>query len=147
MAKIMASTTIERPTDEVWKFLLDESNMPKWIPGLLEEKVTSAGPIGMGTTLQVKNKAWPHQFEFRITEFEPGRKSTMEVTSPHMVRGSIETFALENADGKTKLNLTFDLKLNGVYSLLGPFVVRSNRKAAETEVGNLKRVVESGSKS
>ena len=146
MAKIVASTTIERPTDEVWNFLLDAPSWKKWIPGLLEGKVTSEGPIGMGTTLQVKNKAWPHQFEFRITEFEPGRKSTMDVTSPHMVRGSRETFALENAEGKTKLSLTLDLKLHGFYSLVGPFVVPSQRKGGETEVGNLKRVLESGSK-
>ena len=147
MAKIVASTTIERPTDEVWKFMLDVSSLPKWIPGLLEGKVTSEGPIGMGTTLQVKNSSWPKQAEFRITEFEPGQKSVMEVTSPPMIRGSIETFALENTEGKTKLSLTFDMKLNGFYSLIGPFVVPSQRKIAETEVGNLKRVLESESKS
>jgi len=147
VAKIVASTTIERPTDEVWSFMLDASNMPKWIPGFLEEKVTSAGPIGMGTTLQVKNSAWPHLVEFRITEYEPGRKSTMEVASPSMMKGSRETFALENAEGKTKLSLTMDMKLNGIYSLLGPFVGRSLRKGGETEVRNLKRTLESGIKS
>jgi len=143
MAKIAASTTIERPTDEVWKFMLDVSSLPKWIPGLLEGKVTSEGPIGIGTTLQVKNSAWPKQAEFRITEFEPGRKSVMEVTSPPMMKGTRETFALENAEGKTKLSLTLDMKLNGFYSLVGPFVVPSQRKIAETEIGNLKRVLES----
>jgi len=147
MAKIQASTTIERPTEEVWNFMLEVSNLPKWVPGLLEGKVTSDGPIGMGTTIQVKNSAWPKLVEFRITEYEPGRKATMDITSPAAARGSRETFALENAEGKTKMSLTFDMKLNGFYSLVGPFVVPSQRKIAETEVGNLKRAVESGSKS
>lgn len=147
MAKIVVSSTIERPTDEVWKFMLDASSWQKWIPGLLQGKVTSEGPIGMGTTLQVKNSAWPHSVEFRISEFEPGRKSVMEVTSPPMMKGTRETFTLENAEGKTKLNLTLDLKLHGFYSLVGPFVVPSQRKGGETEVGNLKRELESGSKS
>ena len=147
MAKIVVGTTIERPADEVWKFMLDVPSLPKWIPGLLEGKVTSEGPIGVGTTLQVKNTAWPHQVEFRITEFEPGRKSVMDVTSPPMMKGTRETFALESAEGKTKLSLTLDLKLHGFYSLVGPFVVPSQRKGGETEVGNLKRVLESGSKS
>jgi len=147
VAKIVASTMIERPTNEVWNFMLDVSSLPKWIPGLLEGKVTSEGPIGMGTTLQVKNSAWPKLVEFRITEYEPGRKATMDITFPQAARGSRETFALENAEGKTKLNLTFDMKLNGLYSLVGPFVVPSQRKIAKTEVGNLKRVMESGAKS
>jgi len=143
MAKIEASTTIDRPAEKVWNFMLDVSSLPKWIPGLLEGKVTSEGPIGMGTTLQVKNSAWPKLVEFLITEYEPGRKATMDITFPHAARGSRETFVLENIEGKTKMSLTFDMKLNGLYSLVGPFVAPSQRKIAETEVGNLKRVLES----
>jgi hypothetical protein len=97
----------------------------------------------MGTTLQMKNSASPKLVEFRITEFEPGRKSTMDVTTPQMMRGSRETFALENAEGKTRVNLTMDLKLHGFYTLVGPLVARSMRKGGETELGNLKRILES----
>ena len=146
MAKIEASTTIERPSDEVWRFMTDVTKLPQWIPGLLEGKLTSEGPLGVGSTLQVKNSGRPNQIVFRVMEYEPGRKSTMEVTFPHMMSGSRETFALENAEGRTKVNLTLDLKLNGLYPLVGPFIVRSMRKEGETEVGNLKRIVESGNK-
>ena len=147
MAKIEACTTIERPTDEVWTFMIDASNLPKWVPGNLEGKVTSEGPLGVGSMLLLKNSAWPKLVEFRITEYEPGRKTTMEVTTPQMIRGSVETFALENAEGRTKVDMTLDLKLNGFSSLLGPFVARSMRKEGEREVGNLKRIMESGSRS
>jgi carbon monoxide dehydrogenase subunit G len=147
MAKIETSTTIDRPVDEVWNFMLDVSSLPKWIPGNIEGKVTSEGPIGVGTTLRMKNSASPKLVEFRITGFEPGRKSTMEVTTPQMMRGSIETFALEDADGMTKVNLSFDMKLHGFYSLVGPLVARSMRKGGETEIGNLKRVLESKAQS
>ena len=143
MAKIEASTTVDRPVEEVWNFMLDVSSLPKWIPGSLGGKVTSEGPIGMGTTLEMKNSASPKLVEFRITEFEPGRKSTMDVTTPQMMRGSRETFALENAEGKTRVNLTMDLKLHGFYTLVGPLVARSMRKGGETELGNLKRILES----
>ena len=143
MAKIEASTTVDRPIEKVWNFMIDASNLPKWVPGNLEGRITSEGPIGMGATLQMKNSGWPKLVEFRVTEYEPGRKTTMEVTTPQMIKGSVETFTLENAEGKTKVNMTMDLKLNGLSSLVGPFVARTMKKEGQTEVGNLKRILES----
>lgn len=147
MTKIEAGTTIARTTDEVWNFMLDVSNGPKWIPGQLEGKVTSDGPIGVGSRIQVKNSAWPHLIEFHVMGYEPGRKITMDVIAPQMMKGSTETFAIEGAEGRTNVTLTMNLKLHGLSSLLGPFVMPSLRKGAVTEVGNLKRILESGDKS
>jgi uncharacterized membrane protein len=38
VAKIEASATVERPTDEVWRFVIDFPSGPKWDPDLLECK-------------------------------------------------------------------------------------------------------------
>ena len=53
MAKIEANVIIDRPVEDVWSFMLDVSSLPKWIPGNLEGKVTSEGPIGMGTRFRI----------------------------------------------------------------------------------------------
>jgi len=36
--KIKASAIVERPVEEVWKFMTDLENTPKWDPGVLEVK-------------------------------------------------------------------------------------------------------------
>jgi uncharacterized protein YndB with AHSA1/START domain len=46
MVKIVASVLIDRPVEEVWKFVMDLSKLPKWNTGILEAKQTSAGPLG-----------------------------------------------------------------------------------------------------
>lgn len=143
MAKIEASIVVDRPVEEVWRFVIDFPNAPKVDPGLIECKVTSEGPLGVGTTLQSRRTTrGANLIVWHVTEYEPGRKLTAEVTSPNMMKGSRNTTTLENAEGKTKLSVAWDLKLNGFYSLLRPFIAPSMRKLCETQVGNLKRVLE-----
>jgi len=145
MAKIEASVMIDRPVEEVWKFISDLSNNgPKWNPGILEVKQTSAGPLGVGTTLQTKwSSTRMPQAVSRVTEYEPSRKITAEVTSPQMMRGSRESLSLESIEGKTRFNSEWELKFNGFFRLVGPFQVGSTRRFNETRVGNVKRILES----
>jgi uncharacterized protein YndB with AHSA1/START domain len=51
MARTEASAIIDRPIADVWKFMTDISNTPKWDPGVLEVRLTSASPPRLGTTL------------------------------------------------------------------------------------------------
>ena len=55
MARFETSVTIDRPVEEVWKFITDLSNMPKW-SNILESKQTSPGPMGVGTMIQDTRK-------------------------------------------------------------------------------------------
>ena len=135
---------IDRPAEPVWKFISDNNNAPKWNPGVLELKQTSAGPIGVGTTLLSKWSTRPFLAESRITEYEPNRKITAEVTSPKMMRGTREILGLENIEGKTKLISVWVLKLNGFYRLLAPFRVGGVRRFNEVRVSNVKRILEHG---
>jgi carbon monoxide dehydrogenase subunit G len=144
MTKIESIAVIDRPAEVVWKFISDNNNAPKWNPGVLELKQISTGPLGVGTTLQSR---WSTRLSLavsRITEFEPGRKLTAEVTSPRMLMGSRESLSLETVEGKTKLTSVWELKFNGIYKLVGPFQVGGVRRFNEARVINLKRILESG---
>ena len=144
MAKIGASVVVDRPVDEVWSYATDWAKGPQWDPGLIECKVTSEGPLGVGTTLQSKRTSrGAHLILWHITEFEPGRKLTAEATSPQMMRGSRNMMTFESAEGKTKVDIAWDTKFNGFYSLLGPLLAPSFKKTCETQLGNLKRILES----
>ena len=141
MAIIESSIMIEKPVEEVWNFLTDlTNNGPKFQPGLIEMRQTSSGPVGVGTTFQ--SKRTNGTFLFRITEYEPNRRLTIEFTSG-AISGSRYVSNLENMGGKTKLTLTAEPKLGGFYRLLGPFVIRNIKKENETALNNLKRILES----
>lgn len=88
---------------------------------------------------------------FRILEFEPNRRFYIEATSGEgrgaAVVGTKMGFVLEPMGGKTKLDAVWDVKVHGFYRLMGPLVSRSAKKEAETQVGNIKRMLESEAKS
>jgi carbon monoxide dehydrogenase subunit G len=139
---------IDRPVDEVWRFVTDVEKMVKFDPGVLEVKVTSAGPNGVGTTAMSKRS--DGVYTFRCTEYELNRRFFLEFTSEKgrgaALRGTREGVVLEPMDGKTKLDSVWDLKLNGFYRLMGPMLSRSVKKQSEALVGNIKRMIESEAK-
>ncbi len=60
-----------------------------------------------------------------------------------MIRGTRESLSLENIEGKTKLNIMWELKFNGFYRLVGPLLVGRFRKSNEVMLSNVKHTLES----
>ena len=85
-----ATVVIDRPIDEVFAFLADGENDPKFSSRVLEIAKTTDGPPGVGTVYAstVKDGGVKSKREFRLTEFEPptnirwAEMSTNPVTAP-----------------------------------------------------------------
>jgi uncharacterized membrane protein len=78
---------IDRPIDEVFAFLSDFANIPKWNYYVLEVRQLSDSPIGVGTTYHQVRKT--DQQDFRIIEFEPNHTvavKTLPQSSPSFER-------------------------------------------------------------
>lgn len=50
MPRIQTSITINRPIEQVFAFVTDFGKAVQWQPGIVEAKMTSTGPAGMGST-------------------------------------------------------------------------------------------------
>jgi hypothetical protein len=78
---------IDRPIDEVFAFLSDFENIPKWNYYVLEVRQLSESPIGTGTTYHQVRKT--DEQVFRIIEFEPNNTvavKTLPRSSPSFER-------------------------------------------------------------
>jgi uncharacterized membrane protein len=76
---------IDRPVEEVFAFLSDFENIPKWNYYVLEVRQLSEGSIGVGTTYHQVRKS--DQQDLRIIEFEPGHTvavKTLPQSSPDL---------------------------------------------------------------
>ena len=49
MIKAEQTVVIDRPIEEVFAYVTDQTNTPYWQAGLVEVQRTTAGPIGVGT--------------------------------------------------------------------------------------------------
>jgi uncharacterized membrane protein len=78
---------IERPVEEVFAFLSDFANIPKWNYYVLEVRKLSDNPSGVGTTYHQVRKT--DEQDFRIIEFEPNYTvgvKTLPQSSPSFER-------------------------------------------------------------
>jgi len=140
MAKVEASVMIDRSSAEVWKFMTDLSNFPKWNPDVLEARQTSEAPLGVGTTLFVRSPRTA--LNARVIEYEKNRKFSFESTSGP-IQGTTTTFGMETIEGKTRLTRVIDLRLIGFYKLIGPIAARRARRKVSAQLGNIRRLLES----
>jgi carbon monoxide dehydrogenase subunit G len=142
MAKIQASVTIERPAEAVWRFIMDTSTWPELYPDVLDVKQTSPGPLGLGTTFSARMQRWGN-LSWHVKEYEPNKKYTDEFTSPGFIKGMTDTISLETFEGKTRLTEIQDMKVNGFYRLLGPYITRTARRTIRARLDKTKYLLES----
>ena len=139
---MQVSVIVDRPVDDVWKFVTDPSN--HWDPGSLEMKQVSPGPPEVGAIFKVLRASYPREMDFRLAQYEPNRKFTFEVDSGP-IRGSRFEYDLEAVEEKTKLTEIADYDMPGFFKLLSPIFGREGKIRSEGmgRVGTVKALLES----
>ena len=143
MVNVEVSTVINRPIDEVFAFVANFENHPKWETNFQSVKLLTSSPTGVGTSYQCELKL-PGQSatsKFEITEYEVNRKISFEgeAAGPAKPKGS---FLLEPVAGGTKLTLLPRPEFRGLFRLLEPMMAGYVRKQNEEHLSNLKRLLE-----
>jgi carbon monoxide dehydrogenase subunit G len=140
------SAHIDRPIDEVFAFLADGENDPKFSPRVLEIHKTTDGPVGVGTVYasKVKDAGMKTEREFKLTEFAPPNRIRWAEISKNLVTASSGGYDLVEEDGGTRLTVFNELEGHGVGKLILPLALRAARKDADAFAERIKRAVEAG---
>jgi len=122
---IEKSTVINRPVEDVWNFVSDFRNAPKW--GFVKEvEQTSEGPLGFGTTFRHGAKVMGKRlvYEDRIAEWEPNRKVTVWSDRNFRKKPAYVRIALEPVDRKTRMIIVTGYAApSGLWKLIMPILV------------------------
>jgi uncharacterized protein YndB with AHSA1/START domain len=143
-----ATTLIERPIEEVFAFLADGENDPKFSPRVLEIAKTTDGPPGVGTTYAstVKDAGVKTKREFKITEFEEPTRIRWTEVSKNLVMAPEGGYDLARADDSTRVTIHNVLEGHGLGKLIEPLALRSARKGADDFARSIKTAVESATR-
>jgi uncharacterized protein YndB with AHSA1/START domain len=139
-----ATVVIDRPIEEVFDFLADGENDPKFSPRVLEIKKTTDGPPGVGTVYAstVKDAGVKTEREFRITEFERPTRIRWAEQSKNLVTASEGGYDLAPEGEGTRVTIFNVLEGHGPGKLIAPLALRSARKGADEFGASIKRAVE-----
>jgi uncharacterized protein YndB with AHSA1/START domain len=144
MVRIQDITIIDRPVEDVWRFVSDPSNDPKWYQGTMKVRQIPEGPTVVGTTFEavIQFRGRSLVAGVRCIVLNPNQEVTWKFTSGLMKR-STDSWRMEPIDEKsTRLTRVFDMSVSGFWRLIQPIVARGTKRAHEAEIHNVKRILE-----
>jgi uncharacterized protein YndB with AHSA1/START domain len=140
-----ATVTVDRPIEEVFAFLADGENDPKFSARVQEIRRTTDGAPGTGTRYAstVKDAGMTTKREFELTEFVVPTKIRWAERSKNAVTAPEGGYDLAPAgEGQTTVTVFNVLEGHGFGKLIEGFALRSARKGADDFAANIKRAVE-----
>lgn len=155
MIKVELSVVINRPVAEVFAFATNSANNAKWQEGLVESRLASSGPMGVGSQITDVRKLLTPSWNYRkrrliqkvveakleVTAFEMNKKFAHKVVSGSFPFEIIQTF--EPSDGGTKINLVAQGEPGGFFKLAEGMVQKQLQSQLEGDSQRLKKALES----
>lgn len=123
------STVIDRPIAEVWAFLAEGTNDPKFSPRVLEIRKEPDGPSALGTIFisRVKDAGMKTDRRFELTAFDAPTKLRWAERSKNLVTVPEGGYDLEDlGNGQTRVTVFNSFSGHGI----GKLIVAAARKAA-----------------
>jgi carbon monoxide dehydrogenase subunit G len=138
------TAVVDRPIDQVFAFLADGTNDPKFSPRVLEIAKTTDGPVGVGTVFKstVKDAGMKTNREFEITEFESPTRIRWAERSKNQVTAPEGGYDLAPEGSGTRVTIHNVLEGHGIGKLIAPLALRSARKGADQFAQSIKAAVE-----
>lgn len=142
MRRIRGRIEIARPIEEVFDFVADETNEPRYNEDMVLCEMVTLGPVGVGTRYEAKMKSTgPAPMTVEVTGYErPHRlESTAHIQGTMDIRGAV-TF--EATAGGTLMSWEWDVEPHGFMKLLGPFITGMGSRNEERIWTSLKELLE-----
>lgn len=142
MAHVEGQITINRPVEDVFAFVADERNEPRYNPQMLRVEQSSAGPIGPGTRFRAESRSLGRTVAMTIefTEFEPPHRLTSATRLDAM--DIVGTLTFDSVPEGTRMRWSWELKPRDMLRVLTPLVARMGRRQEQKIWKGLKRYLE-----
>jgi len=139
---VQGDILINRPIAEVFDFVADERNEPKYNPLMTSAEMVTQGPIRVGSKFDcvMTGVGRGAVMTIELTEFDRPRRLG---SATHLSSMDIDGSLLFEAQGQgTKMTWIWNLEPRGFYKLLGPIVRRFGERQELANWTGLKKVME-----
>jgi uncharacterized membrane protein len=146
MIQVETSIQINRPAAEVFAYLSNFENNPKWQSGMRSAHFTSEGPLRVGSTYAQLAQFMGRRIEstFEVLEYEPGRR--IKATSTAGSFPITFTRIVEPAAGGAQVQAIIEGDATGFFKLAEPLLKRMVQRSVDKDYANLKWLLESEEK-
>jgi uncharacterized protein YndB with AHSA1/START domain len=142
MATFEINLVIHRPIEDVFAFISNAENLPRWRAATLEVKPVSNGAPRVGSIFKGRFTFLGRPFDgnLEVIAREPHhRYATKMVEGPFPLEAH---YTFEPVEGGTRLTLMIQGEPGGFFKLAEPLVVSMARRSYESDLHNLKEMLE-----
>jgi len=142
MIKAEKSIVIERPVEDVFAYVGDQTNAVHWQAGLVEVRRLTDGPSGVGTRHTIVRTFMGRRLavDNEYVAFEPGRRIAFRTTSGPMPLEA--SYLVEPAEGGARVTSTIEMDASGFLALAEPLIAVGLRREMDAAFRELKRLLE-----
>jgi uncharacterized protein YndB with AHSA1/START domain len=135
--------SINRPLHEVFAFVADKENDPRWRHNVKEmQRVSGDGTVGTRYHQVITGPRGDMEADIEITGYEPGRRVTFRtMAGPIQPEGSVD---LIDEAGGTRLTFKLWAELSGAKKLMAPKAAKSMKSEVNDSLDRLKQILETG---
>jgi uncharacterized protein YndB with AHSA1/START domain len=135
---------INRPAAEVFDFLANAANNPRWQKGMRSCVWTSSGGLRLGATYRQEARFLGRTLrnDFEVIAYEPGRSVTIRSTGgsfPITVRRSVEPTDPHSSEARAEISG----EPGGFFRLAGPLLRRLAQRSVDADYDRLRGLLES----
>jgi uncharacterized membrane protein len=142
MAQFKTSLVIHRPVEDVFNFVSNYQNSPRWVSGELQHTKVSAGPIGVGTVIRTTGRTLGLRIAATriVTVYEPNARYAFK--SEYQQMPVTTTFLFEPTHGDTRLTVVVEGEPSGLFKAAAPLILGTIRQQFEGDLRRLKTLLE-----
>jgi uncharacterized membrane protein len=143
MVTVEKGIVIGRPAVDVFAFVSDHTNAPRWQRGLLEVRRANDGPIGVGTRHTLVRTFMGRRVEAsnEFTHYEPNKLVAFAVISSWLPGHGSYVVEPEGAH-RARLIARVELRPMGLFRVAEPLMAAALTRDVEANLGALKGLLE-----
>ena len=149
MAQIEGEIVIARPVEEVFDFVADERNEPRFNRHMSSAELLTPEPIGSGSRFHAELGMMRRTVDMTVEFTQFVRPRLLGLTSRSVIRDgrgqamlTSGTLTFEPVADATRMRWAWQVETPGRMKILAPVIVRMGRRQERRIWGSLKRLLE-----
>ena len=142
MINIDLSTLVDKPIKDVFTFIGNLNNMPKWNTTVMGVEQITPGDVGVGTKFKSVGKMLGRRIkgEMQVTAYEPDTKFGVQMNAgPSLVN---MTLGFKTVGTSTEVRLNAQGNPGGLFKLAEPVMQRRVKSIMEENLARLRSQLE-----
>jgi uncharacterized protein YndB with AHSA1/START domain len=137
-----ASVRIERPIEEVFAFVADPTQFPRWNSAVQTVRLTSGEPGGLGSKYSMQRVLPAGRVENELEVFSREHPAEFSIRTTSGPTPFVYRYRFARDGAGTVVHLDASVELPGVAAVLGPLAARGVRRGVDANFAALKRTLE-----